>query len=145
MTYKWAIGGSFLRGAVRATLRLPSTSSGKLLSCRATVINAKGRTFSQSKAVRVRFLAAPVARTRPALVTVPKVGGLVKVTKGRWSLTPFAYRYRFLVNGRQVALVSRNSLAMYSGWRGRTLVVEVRAYVRGHAVGKALTRPAVIR
>jgi hypothetical protein len=49
------------------------------------------------------------------------------------------------VSGVQVALMSRNYLVLPSAWRGRTLVVEVRAYVYGHAVGRATTVPAVIR
>ena len=145
MTYKWTVGGVLLRGAVRATVRVPATAYGKWLACRATVVNAKGSASTLSKPVRVPVLTAPVARTRPVLVAAPKVGAAAKATAGTWSLKPAYYRYRFLVNGVQVALMSRNYLVLSSSWHGRKLVVEVRAYAYGHAVGRATTAPAVIR
>jgi hypothetical protein len=144
-TYTWALGGAVLPRAVRSTLLLPSGSSGKVLACRATVVNAKGRASSLSKSVRIAFLAAPVARTRPALVSPPLAGYSVRVTTGRWSITPTAFRYRFLINGVQAALLSVNHLTLSRAWRGRHLAVEVRAYVRGHAVGRCTTTSSLIR
>ena len=64
---------------------------------------------------------------------------------GSWTARPAYYRYVYVVNGRVVALMSRNTIRISSAWKGKAMAVIVRAYASGRLVGSSQTAKVIVR
>jgi hypothetical protein len=67
------------------------------------------------------------------------------VRAGTWTAKPAYYRFVYVVNGKVVALMSRNTIRMSSAWKGKTFAVIVRAYAAGRLVGASQTAKVIVR
>ncbi len=142
--YRWTLNGARIASTKRA-LVVPASYLGRRIACKVTVHNRVGTTSTSSPSVLVRVGVAPVARVRPAIRGAAVVGRVVTVAAVPWTVHPAYYRYVYRVDGKVVALMSRSSLRLSSAWRGKSLVIEVRAYAAGHVMGVARTSAVRIR
>jgi hypothetical protein len=143
--YAWTLNGVKVSGASRSRLALPAKFLGKKLGCRIVVKNAKGSATTIARVRKVTAGVAPRATVKPSLRSAPKVRRTAYVRAGTWTARPAYFRYVYVVNGRVVALMSRNYIRISPSWRGKTFVVVVRAFAAGRLMGAAATPKVVIR
>ena len=145
VSYRWTLNGVAVPRVVASRLRVPASYLGKSLACKLVAINTKGTAVSTAAAKTVRVGTAPVATVRPSWVALPRVGSTITVRPGSWSGRPAYFRYVYVVNGKIVALMSRNTIRISAAWKGKPMAVIVRAYAAGRLTGAAQTAKVIVR
>ena len=82
---------------------------------------------------------------RPLLRGVARVGRTVRVTRGRWTPAPSAYRFVWQVGDRRLPGLERRRLRLRPFHRGKRIRVHVVAGRSGAQPGVAVTRPVTVR
>ncbi len=82
---------------------------------------------------------------RPLLRGVARVGRTVRVTRGRWTPAPSAYRFVWQVGARRLPGLERRRLRLRPFHRGKRIRVHVVAGRSGAQPGVAVTRTVTVR
>lgn len=134
--YQWMRDGSPIAGATSTSYRPTTFDYRRGLSVRVTA-SSQGLPdgTSVSSAVTVGIGSKLRVTSKPRIAGTPKVGRTLKVSNGRWSVSPTSYTYRWRAGGKAIRGATKRSLKLKKAQKGKKITVQITARSTGHESG----------
>lgn len=126
--YQWKRDGVAVQQSSSSQYVLASADIGRTISVQ-VFSNLQGSDNSSSAPVLVRV--PGVNLTRPVISGTPRVGKVLRATKGTWNAPGYTFKFRWLRNGRSIPGATRASYRLVRADRLKQVSVRVTAVRSG--------------
>lgn len=135
-TYLWKKNG-VSTGVTAASVAVPASWLNASVSCDLTSTKAPTSVTRSSAAVKITVGVAPVAKVKPKVLGITKVGRRLTCSPGSWSPAASSYKYQWLRSGRPIAGKVAKTYRTVARDRGKLISCKVTALRTGHLSGVA--------
>jgi hypothetical protein len=126
-SYQWSASGKAIKGATKATYKLPASLVGKSITV--TVTGKKAGYVTTSKASKATAKVSLSAT--PAISGTAQVGKKLTAKPGRWG-TGTRLSYQWYANGKAISRATRSTLTLPAGVAGKKITVKVTGKQNGY-------------
>ncbi|WP_349308980.1 hypothetical protein [Microbacterium sp. MM2322] len=128
LSYQWFASGKAIKGATKASYKLPASLAGKTLTVKVTGKKAGYVTATKtSKATLKVSLSAT-----PTITGTAKVGQKLTAKPGRWT-SGTRLSYQWYANGKAISKATGKTLTLSAGVKGKKITVKVTGKKAGYA------------
>jgi hypothetical protein len=145
--YNWFLDTSSSPLAAHgANLPIPAAYYRHRIRCQVVVGNPSGRALSMTPQAIVGAAPAPVARTRPTIRGVARVGKTLAANRGVWRPVPTGYTFTWKRDGRIVKSGPRAAAyRLTKADKGKSITVTITVTKTGYLAGVSVSPRVVVR
>lgn len=144
-SYQWLANNSAIPRATGANYVLTLSDVGKTISVRITATQS-GFTTTAATSIATSSVTAGLPFTSSPIPTIygaGAVGQTLTANPGSWAPEP-TLNYQWLSNGRAISRATGSTFAVTSSYQGRSITVQITAYLAGYASTTRTSNPVVI-